>query len=91
MWSNEKKKVTINMKKYIKPKIDIIHAAPAQLMGLSKTELSTDTSVIHNSSTQGDTDYSMIGGDDDSGDGDLEAAKRWNDWGDQLWTGYSPW
>ena len=88
----KKRKVTINMKKYIKPKIDIIHAAPAQLMGISKTELnSNDKSMLHNSNTEGDTDISIIGGDDDSGDGDLDASKRWNDWGDQLWTGYSPW
>jgi len=87
----KKRKVTINMKKYIKPKIDIIHAAPAQLMGISKTELnSNDKSMLHNSNTEGDTDISIIGGDE-VGDGDLDASKRWNDWGDQLWTGYSPW
>lgn len=92
MWSNEKKKVTINMKKYIKPKIDIIHAAPAQLMGISKTELSSSNiSVLHNSNTEGDTDISIIGGDDDSGDGDLDASKRWNDWGDITYKGYDPW
>lgn len=87
----KKRKVTINMKKYIKPKIDIIHAAPAQLMGISKTEQnSNDKSMLHNSNTEGDTDISIIGGDE-VGDGDLDASKRWNDWGDQLWTGYSPW
>lgn len=92
MWSNEKKKVTINMKKYIKPKIEIIHAAPAQLMGISKTGLnSNDKSMLHNSNTEGDTDISIIGGDDDSGDGDLDASKRWNDWGDITYKGYDPW
>lgn len=81
------------MKKYIKPKIEIIHAAPAHLMGISKTELSSSNiSVLHNSNTEGDTDISIIGGDEVvDGDGDLDASKRWNDWGDQLWTGYSPW
>ena len=80
------------MKKYIKPKIEIIHAAPAQLMGISKTGLnSNDKSMLHNSNTEGDTDISIIGGDDDSGDGDLDASKRWNDWGDITYKGYDPW
>ena len=75
----KKKKVTINMKKYIKPKIDIIHAAPAHLMGISKTELSSSNiSVLHNSNTEGDTDISIIGGDDDN-------------WGDIAYKGYDPW
>lgn len=87
----KKKKVTINMKKYIKPKIEIIHAAPAHLMGISGTGLSSsNSSEIRNANTGRDTDKSMIGGDE-VGDGDLDASKRWNDWGDQLWTGYSPW
>lgn len=82
------------MKKYIKPKIDIIHAAPAHLMAWSPLKLSpTNISVVHNSNTQGDTDISIIGGDEvvDDDNTDLDASKRWNDWGDQLWTGYSPW
>lgn len=93
MWSNEKnKKVTINMKKYIKPKIEIIHAAPAQLMGISKTGLSTNSSVLHNSNTQqDDNNFNIIGGDDNSGEGDLDASKRWNDWGDITYKGYDPW
>ncbi len=86
------KKVTISMKKYIKPDIEIIHAAPANLMGISDTKLSTDTSVIHNSSTQGDTNCSMVGGDEVvDGDVDLGAAKRWNDWGQDMGSGYSSW
>ena len=94
MWSNEKnKKVTINMKKYIKPKIEIIHAAPAQLMGISQTGLSSsNSSEIRNANTQGDTNCSMVANHDEVVEGDIDdAAKRWNDWGDQLWTGYSPW
>ena len=94
MWSNEKnKKVTINMKKYIKPKIEIIHAAPAHLMGISKTELnSINMSVFYDADKEKNSDISIIGGDEVvDGDGDLPASKRWNDWGDPLWTGYSPW
>lgn len=77
------KKVTISMKKYIKPEIEIIHAAPANLMGISDTKLnSNNTSVITNSNKQSDTNISIIGGDEIvEGDGDLEAAKRnWNWW-----------
>jgi hypothetical protein len=87
------KKVTISMKKYIKPEIEIMHAAPAHLMGISTMKLSTNTSVLHNSNTQqDDNNFNIIGGDEVvEGDGDLDASKRWNDWGDQLWTGYSPW
>lgn len=85
------KKVTINMKKYIKPKIEIIHAAPAHLMGISGTELnSINMSVFYDADKEKNSDISIIGGDE-VGDGDLDASKRWNDWGDQLWTGYSPW
>lgn len=94
MWSNEKnKKVTINMKKYIKPKIEIIHAAPAQLMGISQTELSSsNSSVIRNANTQVEKNTSMIGGDEVlDGDVDLDASKRWNDWGDITYKGYDPW
>lgn len=86
------KKVTINMKKYIKPKIEIIHAAPAQLMGISQTGLSSNTSELSNASTQKSSDINIIANQDDVGVGDIDnASKRWNDWGDQLWTGYSPW
>lgn len=81
------KKVTISMKKYIKPDIEIIHAAPANLMEISKTELSTNNnSVLNNANTQISSDFNIIGGDDDSGDGDLDAAKRWNDWGEDMWS-----
>lgn len=86
MWSDEKnKKVTISMKKYIKPDTEIIHAAPAHLMGISKTELSTNTSVITNSNKESDTDISIIGGDEVVDDGgDLEAAKRnWSCWDEE--------
>ena len=82
----KKKKVTINMKKYIKPKIEIIHAAPAQLMGISTMKLSTNTSVFYDADKEKNSDFNIIGGDDDSGDGDLDAAKRWNDWGEDMWS-----
>ncbi len=82
------KKVTISMKKYIKPEIEIMLAAPANLMGTSLD--SSKTSEISNSNTQNSSDIDIIGGDD-SGEGDLLASKRWNDWGDQSWTSHSPW
>lgn len=92
MWSNEKKKVTINMKKYIKPKIEIIHAAPAHLMGISTMKLSTNTSVFYDADKEKNSDFNIIGGDEVVDDGgDLDAAKRWNDWGDIAYKGYDPW
>ena len=47
-------------------------------------------SVFYDADKEKNSDISIIGGDE-VGDGDLDASKRWNDWGDQLWTGYSPW
>ena len=48
------------MKKYIKPKIEIIHAAPAHLMGISTMKLSTNTSVFYDADKEKNSDFNII-------------------------------
>lgn len=84
------KKVTISMKKYIKPEIEIMLAAPANLMGTSLN--SSNASAFTDANKGETTDINIISDHDEVVDGDIgDASKRWNDWGDQSWTGYSPW
>lgn len=85
------KLIEIMKKEYIKPEIEIIHASTTPLMGISKYGLNTADDTLHHSDRQTDETGPGIGGDDDSGDGDLDAAKRWNDWGDIAYKGYDPW
>ena len=76
------------MKKYIKPEIEIIHAAPANLMRISGMGLdSSNSSEFYDANKEKPSDFNIIGGDEVvDGDGDLDAAKRWNDWGENMWS-----
>jgi|GEM_PF-4282800 hypothetical protein len=85
------KLIEIMKKEYIKPEIVIIQSSGSQILAGSPPRLSSDgQNTLHNGAMQTDNTGPGTGGDDIGG-GDLDAAKRWNDWGDIAYKGYDPW